>query len=148
MREGRLRAPFSRLAIAAVMDARDPGWHSAGVVRLLESAMRPPVAQTTTAPPKEKLAPKTRPRTERPKLYKVILLNDDFTPREFVVTVLKGVFRMTESEAYGVMLTAHRRGACVVAVFTREVAETKAQQANAKGQAAGYPLTFTTEREE
>lgn len=90
----------------------------------------------------------TRAKTERPRLYKVILLNDDFTPREFVVTVLKAVFRMTEGEALGVMLTAHRRGACVVAVFTREVAESKASQGTDRGRQAGYPLTFTTEREE
>ncbi|ETX29921.1 ATP-dependent Clp protease adaptor ClpS [Roseivivax isoporae] len=90
---------------------------------------------------------RTRVRAERPKLYKVILLNDDFTPRAFVVGVLKGVFRMTEGEAYGVMLTAHRRGACVVAVYTREVAETKTRAANARGRAEGYPLAFTTERE-
>ncbi|BBU58695.1 ATP-dependent Clp protease adapter protein ClpS [Mameliella alba] len=96
------------------------------------------------APPKTE----KKTRTERPRLYKVILLNDDFTPRDFVVAVLKGIFRMTESEALGVMLTAHRRGASVVAVFTREVAETKAQQGNDAGQSAGYPLTFTTEREE
>ena len=94
--------------------------------------------------------PKTKPkvRTERPKLYKVILLNDDYTPRDFVVKVLKAVFRMNESEALGVMLTAHRRGACVVAVFTREVAETKATMATDMGRRAGYPLAFTTEREE
>ena len=95
-------------------------------------------------------APKTRAktRTERPKLYKVILLNDDYTPRDFVVTVLKSVFRMTESEALGVMLTAHRKGACVVAVYTREVAETKAREATDAGRELGYPLAFTTEREE
>ena len=93
-------------------------------------------------------AVKPKTRTERPKLYKVILLNDDFTPREFVVTVLKSVFRMTEGEAMGVMLTAHRKGACVVAVFTREVAETKATRATDMGRRAGYPLAFTTEREE
>ena len=94
--------------------------------------------------------PKTKPkaRTERPKLYKVILLNDDFTPREFVVVVLKGVFRMTEGEALGVMMTAHRRGACVVAVYTREVAETKAREATDRGRALGFPLAFTTEKEE
>jgi ATP-dependent Clp protease adaptor protein ClpS len=91
---------------------------------------------------------KPKTRTERPKLWKVILLNDDFTPRDFVVKVLKTVFRMTEAEAYGVMLTAHRRGACVVAVFTREVAETKATRATDMGRRAGYPLAFTTEREE
>ena len=100
----------------------------------------------TVAPTKPKT--KTRTRTERPPLYKVILLNDDFTPRDFVVAVLKAVFRMTESEALGVMLTAHRKGACVVAVFTREVAETKAQQATDLGREAGFPLAFTTEREE
>ena len=90
----------------------------------------------------------TRPRTERPRLWKVILLNDDFTPRAFVVKVLQGVFRMTEAEAEGVMLTAHRRGACVVAVFTKEVAETKCARGNDAGRRAGYPLAFTTEREE
>lgn len=102
----------------------------------------------TTAPPKDKTKTRTETRVERPKLYKVILLNDDFTPREFVVTVLKSIFRMSEAEALGVMLTAHKRGACVVAVYTREVAETKAQQGTEAGQAAGYPLAFTTEREE
>ena len=96
------------------------------------------------APPK----PATDTRTERPKLYKVILLNDDFTPRDFVVSVLKAVFRMTESESLGVMMTAHRKGACVVAVYTKEVAETKADQATGLGRAQGYPLGFTTEKEE
>ncbi|CAM5452648.1 ATP-dependent Clp protease adaptor protein ClpS [Aquamicrobium terrae] len=92
--------------------------------------------------------PKTRPKTERPKLYKVILLNDDFTPREFVVAVLKAEFRMSEDQAQRVMITAHRRGVCVVAVFTRDVAETKAQRASDAGKAKGYPLMFTTEPEE
>ncbi len=94
--------------------------------------------------------PKTRvePKTERPKLHKVILVNDDFTPREFVVTVLKGEFRMTEEQAYRVMITAHRRGVCVVGVFARDVAETKATRATDAGRAKGYPLLFTTEPEE
>jgi ATP-dependent Clp protease adaptor protein ClpS len=91
---------------------------------------------------------KTETKTERPPLYKVILLNDDYTPREFVVVVLKAVFRMNRDQAHGVMLTAHMRGACVVAVFTREVAETKAQQATDMGQREGYPLRFTTEKED
>ncbi|MGF7009129.1 ATP-dependent Clp protease adapter ClpS [Aminobacter sp. BE322] len=90
----------------------------------------------------------TRPRTERPRLHKVILVNDDYTPREFVVTVLKGEFRMSEDQAYRVMITAHRRGVCVVAVFTRDVAETKATRATEAGRAKGYPLQFTTEPEE
>lgn len=92
--------------------------------------------------------PQTRTKVEKPRLYKVILLNDDFTPRDFVVAVLKAVFRMSEAEALGVMLTAHKRGACVVAVFTREVAEEKARRGTEAGQSAGYPLAFTTEREE
>jgi len=92
--------------------------------------------------------PQTRVRTERPPLYKVILLNDDFTPRDFVTMVLKAVFRMTGAEASGVMLTAHKKGACVVAVFTREVAETKAAQGNDLGRSNGFPLAFTTEKEE
>ena len=91
---------------------------------------------------------RTRTRTEKPRLYKVILLNDDYTPRDFVTRVLMAVFRMTESEALGVMLTAHRRGAAVVAVFTREVAETKALTATEMGRQNGFPLAFTTERED
>jgi ATP-dependent Clp protease adaptor protein ClpS len=91
---------------------------------------------------------KVRLKTERPRLHKVILINDDFTPREFVVTVLKAEFRMNEEHAYQVMLTAHRRGACVVAVFTRDVAETKATRATEAGRRKGYPLLFTTEPEE
>jgi ATP-dependent Clp protease adaptor protein ClpS len=94
--------------------------------------------------------PKTRTKTkvERPKLHKVILVNDDYTPREFVVTILKGEFRMTDDQAYKVMITAHKLGVCVVAVFTKDVAETKATRATDAGRAKGYPLLFTTEPEE
>ena len=90
----------------------------------------------------------TKPKTQRPPLYKVILINDDFTPREFVVMVLKAVFRMGEEKANAVMLTAHRRGACVIAVYTKDVAETKAKEATELGKSKGYPLFFTTEPEE
>src|SRR6478609_259620 len=96
----------------------------------------------------------TRPKikdeveVKRPKLHKVILVNDDFTPRDFVVTVLKAEFRMTMDQAYRVMITAHRRGVCVVAVFTKDVAETKATRATEAGRKQGYPLLFTTEPEE
>jgi ATP-dependent Clp protease adaptor protein ClpS len=91
---------------------------------------------------------KVRVKTERPKLHKVILVNDDYTPREFVVSVLKAEFRMNEEQAYRVMLTAHQRGVCVVAVYARDVAETKATRATDAGRAKGYPLMFTTEPEE
>ena len=80
----------------------------------------------TTVKPKPATRVKPKFKPERPPLYKVILLNDDFTPREFVVIVLKAVFNMGEEIAHRVMLTAHQKGACVIAVYTRDVAETKA----------------------
>lgn len=96
------------------------------------------------------ITPKTKvkPKTERPRLHKVILVNDDYTPREFVVTVLKAEFRISEDQAYKIMITAHRRGVCVVAVYTKDIAETKATRATDAGRAKGYPLLFTTEPEE
>jgi len=92
--------------------------------------------------------PRAKLETERPRLHKVILLNDDYTPREFVVLVLKAVFRMTASEAERVMITAHQKGACVVAVFQRDIAESKATEATDLAKGAGFPLLFTTEPEE
>jgi ATP-dependent Clp protease adaptor protein ClpS len=91
---------------------------------------------------------KVEPKVERPKLHKVILVNDDYTPREFVVQVLKAVFRTSEDQAYRIMITAHRKGVCVVAVYTKDVADTKATEATEMGKAAGFPLMFTTEPEE
>jgi len=91
---------------------------------------------------------KVKTTTQRPPLYKVILLNDDYTPREFVVQVLKAVFRMNEDQAYRVMMTAHQKGACVIAVYVRDVAETKAKEATDLGKQNGFPLFFTTEPEE
>jgi ATP-dependent Clp protease adaptor protein ClpS len=87
-------------------------------------------------------------KTERPKLHKVILINDDYTPREFVVAVLMAEFRMTDGQASQVMLTAHRRGSCVVGVFAKDIAETKATRATEAGRRMGYPLLFSTEPEE
>jgi len=101
------------------------------------------MTDTTTRP-----GTKDEIKVERPRLHKVILLNDDYTPREFVVTVLKAEFRMSESQALRVMMTAHRRGACVVAVFTKDVAEAKATKATDAARSKGYPLLFTTEPEE
>jgi ATP-dependent Clp protease adaptor protein ClpS len=91
---------------------------------------------------------KLKAKTKRPSLHKVILVNDDYTPREFVVVVLKAEFSMSEEQAHRVMLTAHTRGSCVVAVFAKDVAETKATRATDAGRRAGYPLLFTTEPEE
>jgi ATP-dependent Clp protease adaptor protein ClpS len=102
------------------------------------------MSQQTVVKPRTKV----KLRTERPKLWKVILLNDDYTPREFVVEVLKAVFRMNREHAYHVMMTAHQKGACVIAVFTKDVADTKAKEATELGKQAGFPLYFTTEPEE
>ncbi len=94
------------------------------------------------------LLTRTRPKLERPRLYKVMLVNDDFTPREFVVRILRAEFGMNESQARQVMMTAHQRGLCVVAVFVRDIAETKATRATDAARIEGYPLLFTTEPEE
>ncbi|MBO6757468.1 MAG: ATP-dependent Clp protease adapter ClpS [Roseibium sp.] len=96
------------------------------------------------------LKPRLRARTkvERPKLYRVVLLNDDYTPREFVVLILKGEFRLDSAQAEKVMLTAHQKGACVVSVYPRDVAETKAGRAIDAAGRLGYPLQFTVEPEE
>ncbi|MBV9749095.1 MAG: ATP-dependent Clp protease adapter ClpS [Acetobacteraceae bacterium] len=101
------------------------------------------MTDTTTTPRVQ-----TEVKPERPRLHKVILINDDYTPREFVVTVLRAEFRLGEEQARRVMITAHRRGVCVVAVFTKDVAEAKATRATEAGRKKGYPLLFTTEPEE
>ncbi len=91
---------------------------------------------------------KTDPKVDRPRLYKVILVNDDYTPREFVVGVLKSVFRTGENVALKIMLTAHMKGSCVVAVYARDIAETKAAEAIDLAKQNGFPLMFQTEPEE
>lgn len=91
---------------------------------------------------------KARPKLKRPSLHKVILVNDDYTPRDFVVSVLRSVFSLNDGQAYRVMMTAHTRGTCVVAVFAKDVAETKASQGTDAGRRAGFPLMFSTEPEE
>ncbi|TYC66111.1 ATP-dependent Clp protease adapter ClpS [Stappia sp. BW2] len=94
---------------------------------------------------KPKLKQKTK--VQRPKLYKVMLLNDDYTPREFVTLILKAEFRLDESQAEVVMMTAHQKGVCVVSVYPRDVAETKATRAVDAAGRLGYPLQFTVEPE-
>ncbi|MFD1747102.1 ATP-dependent Clp protease adapter ClpS [Rhizobium helianthi] len=91
---------------------------------------------------------KSKPKVERPRLYKVLLHNDDYTPREFVVLVLKVVFRMGADASQRVMMTAHRMGSCVVVVCTKDVAETKVKEAMDLAKDAEFPLMFTAEPEE
>lgn len=90
----------------------------------------------------------TELKTARPKLHKVILLNDDYTPREFVVKMLESIFRIGEPQAMSIMMTAHQKGSAVIAVYTKEIAETKADEAIELSQQFGFPLMVTTEPEE
>ncbi len=94
------------------------------------------------------LAVKTRPKVERPAMYKVILLNDDYTPMDFVVEVLRRFFGITEDQAIGLMLTVHNKGAAVVGVFTREIAETKVALVMDFARQNGHPLQCIMERDD
>jgi ATP-dependent Clp protease adaptor protein ClpS len=82
-----------------------------------------------------------------PRRYKVIFHNDDYTTQEFVVHVLQRFFHKTETEARHIMLTVHHKGAAVAGVYTRDVAETKAQQVMDAARENGMPLLLTTEPE-
>lgn len=89
----------------------------------------------------------TRPKTKRPPLYKVMLLNDDYTPMEFVVHVLERFFGMTHGEAFEIMLTVHKKGLAVVGVFSHEIAETKVAQVLDFARRHQHPLQCTMEKE-
>jgi ATP-dependent Clp protease adaptor protein ClpS len=87
-----------------------------------------------------------RPEVARPPLYQVILLNDDYTPMEFVVAVLETFFGMDHERATQVMLHVHTRGRGVCGVFTREVAETKVTQVNEFARTHQHPLLCVMEK--
>ncbi|MBS7455910.1 ATP-dependent Clp protease adapter ClpS [Coralloluteibacterium stylophorae] len=87
-----------------------------------------------------------RTEAERPPLYRVVLLNDDFTPMEFVVEVLQRFFSMNREKATQVMLHVHTRGKGVCGVYTREVAETKVSQVNDYSRQHQHPLLCTMEK--
>lgn len=89
--------------------------------------------------------PKLKP--QRPPLYKVLMLNDDFTPMEFVVHVLERLFNLSHAQAIEIMLTVHRRGVAVVGVFSHEVAETKVAQVMELARRQQHPLQCTMEKE-
>tara|TARA_R110001592_G_scaffold3525_18_gene20040 strand:- start:21827 stop:22186 length:360 start_codon:yes stop_codon:yes gene_type:complete len=90
---------------------------------------------------------KTRPKTQKPSMYKVLLLNDDYTPMEFVVHVLESIFKKNRQEATDIMLHVHRRGVGICGVFTYEVAETKVAQVMDFARANEQPLQCTMEKE-
>ena len=88
-----------------------------------------------------------KPKTKRPPLYKVLLLNDDYTPMEFVVAVLERFFNMNHAQAFEIMLTVHKKGVAVVGVFSHEIAETKVTQVMDFARQHQHPLQCTMEKE-
>jgi len=90
---------------------------------------------------------KVRPKTKKPSLYKVLLLNDDYTPMEFVVHVLEGFFGKSQEEAVEIMLHVHQRGVGICGVYTFEVAETKVTQVIELARRHQHPLQCTMEKE-
>lgn len=93
------------------------------------------------------LITKTRPRTKKPSLYKVVLLNDDYTPMEFVVDVLERFFSMGLEDATRIMLHVHHKGKGICGVFTYEIAETKVTQVTDYARQNQHPLQCTMEKE-
>ena len=90
---------------------------------------------------------KTRPKTKKPSLYKVLLLNDDYTPMEFVVHILERFFAKSREEATRIMLHVHRRGVGICGVYTYEVAETKVTQVMDFARQHQHPLQCTLEKD-
>jgi ATP-dependent Clp protease adaptor protein ClpS len=90
---------------------------------------------------------KTRPKTKKPSLYKVLLLNDDYTPMEFVVQILQKIFGKSQEDAIEIMLHVHRNGVGVCGLFTFEVAETKVTQVIELARRHQHPLQCTMEKE-
>jgi ATP-dependent Clp protease adaptor protein ClpS len=88
-----------------------------------------------------------KPELKPPKMYKVILLNDDYTPMDFVVEVLESFFRMNREQATRVMMNVHVKGAGVCGVFTRDIAETKVEQVNDYARNNQHPLLCAMEEE-
>jgi ATP-dependent Clp protease adaptor protein ClpS len=90
----------------------------------------------------------SRPELQRPPLFKVVLINDDYTPMEFVVEVLERFFRMNREQAVHVMLTVHTQGKGICGIFTRDIAETKAAQVNQYSREHEHPLLCEIEASE
>ena len=93
------------------------------------------------------IAVKSRPKTKKPAMYKVLMLNDDYTPMEFVVQVLQRFFAKAHDEAVRIMLHVHRRGVGICGVFTYEVAETKVNQTMDLARQNQHPLQCTIEKD-
>ncbi len=90
---------------------------------------------------------KSKPKTKKPSMYKVLLLNDDFTPMEFVVLILERFFNADHQRAVSIMLTIHQKGLAVVGVYPHEIAETKVTQVMDFSRKNQHPLQCTMEKE-
>ena len=93
------------------------------------------------------VAVRTRAKTKRPSMYKVLMLNDDYTPMEFVVDVLQHIFQKTRDEATEIMLHVHQKGVGICGVYTYEIAETKVTQTVDYARKNQHPLQCTLEKE-
>jgi len=96
--------------------------------------------------PERGVATKIREKTKKPSMYRVILMNDDYTPMEFVVQVLMGIFKKSQEEAYNVMMSVHKNGIGVCGIYTFEVAETKVAQVMDAAKRSQHPLQCTLEK--
>jgi ATP-dependent Clp protease adaptor protein ClpS len=96
--------------------------------------------------PERGVATKVRPKTKKPSMYRVLLMNDDYTPMEFVVSILMGIFKKTQEEATQIMLNVHQTGIGTCGVYTFEVAETKVAQVMDAAKRAQHPLQCTLEK--
>jgi ATP-dependent Clp protease adaptor protein ClpS len=125
-------------------------WKCATLHILLQSRYIGAMAKTPTHTkdnPEIGVLTRTRPKTKKPSLYKVLMLNDDYTPMEFVVHVLEQVFSKSQEDAYTIMMHVHQKGVGVCGVYTYEVAETKVTQVMDLAQKNGHPLKCTMEKE-
>ncbi len=91
---------------------------------------------------------KKKEKRKRPPMYRVIMLNDDYTTMDFVVYILQKVFRKSYQEAEALMLEVHFRGSAVCGIYPKEIAETKVRQVHEEARAQGFPLLCTIEPEE
>ena len=96
--------------------------------------------------PERGVAIKERDKTKKPSMYRVILMNDDYTPMEFVVSILMGVFKHTQEEATRIMMNVHKNGIGVCGVYTFEIAETKVSQVMDAARRNQHPLQCTLEK--
>ena len=96
---------------------------------------------------KEKVTPETRDEVAEPDMYKVLLLNDDYTTMEFVIEILIHVFNKSKENATRIMLNVHRQGVGLCGIFTFEVAETKVDTVHALARERGFPLKCAMEKE-